>query len=53
MLGAFAAQPLGMNLVGIYGGGAPLYFWAGLSFVTMTGFFFVKELQRKPAMKTP
>ena len=47
MLGAFAAQPLGLNLIDTYGGGAPLVFWAGLSFITMAGFFFVKELPRK------
>jgi cyanate permease len=46
MLGAFAAQPLGMNLIGIYGVDAPLYFWAGLSIFTLIGFFFVKELPK-------
>lgn len=47
MLGAFAAQPLGMNFVEPFGSGAPFYFWAGLSFLTMTGFYFVKELPKK------
>lgn len=44
MLGAFAAQPLGMNLIDSYGAGAPLVFWTGLSLITMIGFFFVKEM---------
>lgn len=43
MLGAFVAQPLGLNLIDVYGAGAPLIFWAILSFITMTGFLFVKE----------
>ena len=47
MLGAFAAQPLGLNLIDAYGASAPLYFWAGLSFFTMIGFFFIKEQPKK------
>lgn len=43
MIGAFAAQPLGLNLIQYFGEGAPLFFWAGLYFISIIGFFYVKE----------
>ncbi len=44
-LGGFFAPPLG-NSLALIEPGMPFIFWAGLSLVTLLGFFFIKERKR-------